>query len=682
MKVPRKSYLFHIIIVLFISIQSFADKPPIKFGKVGTDLLEMTEYANDTNASAVILCDYGKTYFEYVDKKGFQMHFDRLIRVKILDKKGYDWADWSIPLWKDGSMVEKVAQLKAITFNLENGKVIKDKLGNDGKFTEKVHDRLELLKFILPNVLVGSVLDIQYSVISPFYYNLQDWYFQYDIPVVWSEYIVEIPEYFSYVKNMKGYLALSINERGTKPGRIEINEMVRSESMGRGSAVRSDMSRYTKEYINETERFVAENVPAFIIEEPLTTKENYISMIEFELASYHPPYGTVTKYSSTWESINKQLMLSDNFGGRLNGGGFLKDGAEAISLSNESAHDKMIAAYSLIHSHMNWNGYSRKYTDQSLRTAYKEKSGSEVEINLMLIVLLRELGIQADPVMLSTRSHGMIRPTFPTLSGFNYVIARAVVDEKEYLLDASYPYLPGGMLPKKALNGRGRLISKNHTDWVDLTPSLSYKVLNMYTLELNENSEFVGEIQTSDKGYAALSARNTLGSYDSEDKYIEDLEDNHEGLVVDSFAFENRNEWYKNMKEKYTIRIKDKAVEAGNLLYFNPMFYEGMEENPFKLEERLYPVEYAYKKDMTYMLNFTIPEGYKLEEKPGNEIVSLPGNAAKFTYQISVMGNRIQLMSKYSINKLIYPSADYVNLKEFFNHIVAKHAEQIVLIKE
>ena len=681
MKDLPKSYV-PFIIILFISFQSFGQKPPIKFGKINTDLLEMTEYENDTNASAVILCDYGRTYFEYVDKKGFQMHFDRMVRVKILEKDGYEWADWTIPLWKDGSMEEKVSQLKAITFNLSNGKVIKDKLGNEGRFTEKVNDRLELLKFTMPNVLVGSVLEIEYSVISPFYYNLQDWYFQYDIPVAWSEYVVEIPEYFNYVKNMKGYLALSIDERDTKPGRIEINEMVRSQSMGSGSAVRSDMNRYAKDYIIEKERFVAENVPAFIIEEPLTTKENYISMLEFELASYNPPYGAVTKYSSTWESINKQLMQSDNFGGRLNSGGFLKDVVESIDLSNESENDKLIAAYSFIHSHMAWNGSTRKYTDQSLRSAFKEKSGSEVEINMMLVVLLRELGIQADPVMLSTRSHGMVRPTYPTLSGFNYVIARAIVDEKEYLMDASYPYLPAGMLPKKALNGKGRLISKNHTDWVDLTPSQSYKMLTMYTLELDKNGEFIGSIQSSDKGYAALSGRNKLGSYDSEEKFVDDLQDNYEGLSVDSFAFENRGQWYKDLKEKYTVRIKDKAVEAGNLLYFNPMFFEAMEENPFKLEERLYPVEYAYKKEITYMLNFTIPQGYKLEEKPENEVVSLPDNAAKFTYRISVMGNRIQVMSKYSVNKLIYTSEDYGFLKEFFNHIVTKHSEQIVLIKE
>lgn len=682
MKDIQKSFLFPYIFIFLFSFQSIGQKPPIKFGKVNMELLKMTEYPNDTNASAVILCDYGRTYFEYVDGKGFQMHFDRVVRVKILDKKGYDWADWTIPLWKDGTTEEKLAQLKAITFNLKDGKIVKNKLDNDGKFTEEAHNQLDLLKFTMPNVLVGSVLDVAYSVISPFYYNLQDWYFQYDIPVVWSEYNVEIPEYFFYSTNMKGYLSLHLNERGTKSGRIEINEMVRSQSMGSGSAVRSDMNRYTKDYMINEQRFVAKDIPAFIIEEPLTTKENYVSMLEFELSSYKPPYGTVTKYSSTWESINKQLMLSENFGKRLTGGGFLKDIVESINSSHESNYDKMVAAYSFIHSHMTWNGYSRRFTDESLRTAFKEKSGSEVEINLMLAVLLNNLEIQAYPVMLSTRGHGIIRPTYPTLSGFNYVIVKAIIDEKNYLMDASYPYLPCGMLPKKALNGQGRLISKKHTEWVDLTPAKSYKVLTMYTLELNENGEFYGDIQTLDKGYAALNGRAVLGDYDSEEKYIEDLQDDYEGLLVESFEFVNRNDWYKDLKEKYIIKITDNAIEAGDLLYFNPMFYEGMEENPFKLEERLYPVEYAYKKDFTYMLNFTIPEGYRLEEKPEDEVVVLPDNAAKFTYRISVMSNMIQVMSKYSINKLIYPSEDYEYLKEFFNHIVAKHAEQIVLIKE
>jgi hypothetical protein len=684
MKELLKSFLLPFVLILLSLFQSIAQKPPIKFGKVDMELLKMTEYPNDTNAAAVILCDYGRTYFEYVEEKGFQMHFDRVVRVKVLGKEGYDWADWAIPLWKDGSQQEKVKHLKAITFNLEDGKIIKDKLDNGGKFTEEVHKQLELLKFTMPNVLVGSVLDIEYSVVSPFYYNLQDWYFQYNIPVVWSEYIVETPEYFSYVKNMKGYLSLSINERETKPGRIEINKLVRNDkqSLSSGVTTQSRVNRYTKDYLINKERFVAKDIPAFIIEEPLTTKENYISMIEFELASYNPPYGTITKYSSTWESINKQLMRSEDFGGRLSGGGFLKDIVESINLANETKYDKMVAAYSFIHSHMNWNGFSRKYTNMSLRSAYNDKNGSEVEINMMLIVLLRKLDIQADPVLLSTRSHGVIRSTYPTLSGFNYVVAKAIIDEKDYLMDASYPYLPSGMLPEKALNGQGRLISKDYTDWVDLTPEKSYKVVNMYTLELNDEGVFIGNIQTSDKGYAALNARKTLGKYDSEDEYIEYLQDNYQGLSVKSYEFTDREDFNKDMKEKYTVEISDKAIEAGNLLYFNPMFYEAMEENPFKLAERLYPVEYAFKRDMTYMLNIIIPEGYKLEEKPEDEAVSLPDNAAKFTYRISVMGNRVQVISKYSINKLIYPSEDYAYLKEFFNHIVAKQAEQIVLIKE
>src|SRR5688572_27416478 len=124
-----------IVFLLFLPLTVLAQKPPIKFGDVPIENLKMLTYEKDTSASAVILADYGESIIQYDQNDGFILHFERLRRIKILSKDGLDYANFSIPLYHDGGESEKLAGLKAVTYNLENGKVQETKLKNDGIFT-------------------------------------------------------------------------------------------------------------------------------------------------------------------------------------------------------------------------------------------------------------------------------------------------------------------------------------------------------------------------------------------------------------------------------------------------------------------------------------------------------------------------------------------------------------------
>jgi hypothetical protein len=64
---------------------------------------------------------------------------------------------------------------------------------------------------------------------------------------------------------------------------------------------------------------------------------------------------------------------------------------------------------------------------------------------------------------------------------------------------------------------------------------------------------------------------------------------------------------------------------------------------------------------------------------PGSVIRKLPDNAAFFSFQVSRSGNFIQLSYKFGINKIVYTNAEYADIKTFFNEIVSKHAEPVVL---
>ena len=195
--------------ILHITLSLAAEPPKVKFGKISQEELEMNYSSLDSSANAVVLADFGDTRIDYVSNSGFQLVFTRHRRIKIFNSTGYDWADVMVPLYHDGGDRESISQIKGYTYNLEDGKVVKTKLKNEGKFTEEYDENHQIHKFTLPNVKEGSVIEYTYRITSDFIFNLQDWRFQSSIPTIWSEYKVEIPEYFFYKPLSQGYYPFS-----------------------------------------------------------------------------------------------------------------------------------------------------------------------------------------------------------------------------------------------------------------------------------------------------------------------------------------------------------------------------------------------------------------------------------------------------------------------------------------
>ncbi|MCD4680220.1 MAG: DUF3857 domain-containing protein [Bacteroidales bacterium] len=674
----KKSYLLSVLLLILITLLSFAQKVPIKFGKIDIEDLKMSVYEKDTSEVANVLCDYGNLYFIYSDQYGFQYKFDRIIRIKIFKKGGYKYADFEIPLYHKGNNQEKITSLKAFTYNIENGKVVKDKLAKNAVYTEKTSKYRDKQKFTMPNVKEGSIIEIQYSIKSDYLFNLRKWKFQNTIPVKWSEYRVRIPEYYYYKQLFTGYEPLIINEKSTIPEKFTYSRSVEqlNTTVKSTNTVLSSFESNSNVY-----RWAAKDVPAFKKESHITSVKNYITYIGFELSTTKYPNSTMKFYSKTWESINTTLLESENFGIRLNRTKFIEDDVEKISSNYNSEFDKMIAVYDFVKTNLKWNDHNRVFADKSLKKTYDDRAGSSSEINLFLTMMLREVGLSANPIILSTRKNGIIHPLYPSTNKLNYVISYVKINDNEYLLDATEKNCPYYLIPQRCLNGKGRIISEKFTDWIDLTPKRSHKYIVNSDFKINDKFELTGKISTVKYDYAALEFRNNLEKETNIDKYVEKLMEKNQGLEIDSFNISQIDSINLPVKEEYNVVISDKIELAGDLIIFNPMLYDKLIENPFKLEEREYPIDFAYPREKTYILNFYIPDGYILEEKPQDLEISLPDNAAIFNFNIKKDGRLIQVTSMVNINKTMFVQYEYQDLKKFYTRIIEKHAEQIVLKK-
>jgi hypothetical protein len=664
------------LVLLLLPAISIAQKPPIKFGDITVEELKMTKYDKDSSASAVILADYGETIIQYSQNEGFQLKFERVKRIKILTKDGLDYANFSIQLYHDGADGEKVSGLKAVTYNLDNGKIVETKAKGDAIFKEKFDDNLDLTKVTLPNVREGSIVEITYIILSDFIFNFQDWEFQSTIPTVMSEYRARIPEYFNYDKFMQGYIKLSINEASKSPASISITTKERSE----GVQVQTTFSTEKINYDESRFRWAAVNVPAFKAEPFITTPRDYISKINFELAYTQYPSQPIKRYMGSWEDINKLYAESADFGDQVSGNAFLKRTVEEITAGMVEPEEKIAAIGTYIKQNISWDETSWKFISKTLKKVLEDKKGNSAEVNLLFASMLDKAGISTFPVLISTRDHGFIREETPISSQFNYVVVLAMAGEKSFLLDATEKLLPTGVLPERCLNGKGFVVSKGGYKWIPLQSSARSKVVVNADLEITKEMDLAGKLQIDRGGYEGLAGRKRYFSRD-EAEYVKNFVGSR-SWQISKTEITNTKEIQQPLKETYELVMNEQMTSAGDQIYLNPLFLYRIEENPFKLENREYPVDFGSPFERVYMCRIKVPEGYQVDELPKPKVLALPENAGRYTYSITQAGNIINVVSNFQINRSIFSQVEYPNLREFYNQVVAKQDEQVVLKKK
>ncbi len=645
----------------------------IKFGKVDEAELAMKTYEQDTSAAAVVLSDVGYSYFIY--SKGFKIVFERHTRIKILKKSGYDAANIAVPYYQRNAKRETVSSIKGFTYNLEGGKVSKDKLESKAMFEEQTGENWYAKKFTMPNVKEGSVVEYSYTITSDFLYNLREWEFQTAIPVAYSEYKVRIPEYFNYKLEQQGYLPFDVSTTTRGQDHFTVTwsaEITPGLNGGRTSGGSTQVDAQ-----NITYNWAVKNAPALRPEKYITTIRDYQSKVDFELETVRFPGEKIQTMTGNWEQVTKEMLESENFGLQLNRKGFFKNEVAAVVAKYSKPEERMAAIHDLVKKSVKWNSKYGIYTTNSLKKTFESHGGSAADINLLLTSMLKEAGIDAAPVLISTREHGRASYGSPMLNKFNYVIAHAAIDGKEYLLDATDPLLAPGMLPVRCLNGQGRLMKLSDQRWVGLVPAGRYTKVFNGKLAIDEKGEMTGTANESNGGYNALYLRQTILE-EGEEKYKERIEKEIGNFKVEKPVLQNLNELGSELNISYNMSASGNG-QVNSVLYINPMLGHGEKENPFKLEERLYPVDFAVPIDETYLCSITIPEGYEVEESPKGAVIALPDNGGRFMYVIQKEGNTIQIMSKINIAKPVFFAQEYGYLKEFYDQIVGKHAEQIVL---
>lgn len=628
------------------------------FGKVDMADLQLAKCDFEPDANAEVLFDKGRVYFDQV----FNLVFERHRRIKIFNDNGRSEANIKIEYY-GGARFEMISGLQAQTINIVDGKPVITKLDKKLIYTKNIDKVRDEITFTLPEIKAGSVIEYKYTITTESYGNFPNWEFQDKMPVRYSEFDTEIPDMLYYREYPRITQQLTKNTKATESGAV--------------SSGTNNLSFYI-----EKEQRGMSNIHSLSDEPYMSSYADNVQNLVFQLISVKPIRGVARTYSDTWAKVGGALEDYDEFGGqlkkKLNGEEAIINKAKALKTDDA----KIAYVFGEVKNAMKWNNIDRWYTNDGTYKAWEAKTGNSAEINLILYHLLKQSGVEAYPMVVSTREHGKVQAFHTSLSQFNRAVVYVPVDSaKYYVLDATGKYNLYSEIPAELLNSSGLYIDKaeNIYDIVYLKRDASVRQVVLINAEIKSDGKLDGTVQINSPGYSKIAATKRYKT-DGEKKNIDYLRDGDNNLKISSITFDNMEVDTLPLTQKINFNLELSGSDE-TYIYLTPNLFTSLKSNPFLNENRLTDIDFNYLR--AYSINglYKMPVGYKVDALPQSGSIVMPDKSIVFKRIVAEQEGSIIVRYNIDFKKQLYSKADYVDFHEFMKKMIDMLNEKVVLKK-
>lgn len=667
------------VLLLLVPFTAFCQQPVIpEFGKIDKADLELTSCSFDTGAVAFKLLDYGKVRFEKSKNLGFddfrakpfgvannntiqlfRIATERRVRIKVLKPEGIGYTTITIPFFTGEEQINKVT---ANTYNLNpDGSIEVTKVGKDGIVTQKMTQNRSQLTITFPNVKVGSVVEYKLMMDTENEYYIRNWYFQsIGMPTRLSYYDIDVPLTYGYGEEA---------------------------FVNHPSAVKTTKQfKYTHDGTNV-------NMPP--IEVPFANRVTYlqnISGIKREPYSGAPwdymqriYYHTVVKGDgganaalTAWRSMAN--MLSEKGGYDENVMADLK-GSEALlqkARQQVDTADKIKTIYDFVRDNFTCTLDGDVFPNEGAEKVWQKRSGSNADINLILVNLLQKAGINALLFMGTTYNNGIVALNYPSHKQFNALLAYIPTAKRYYLLNAANKEDVYYLVPWYMLGTKGLLVNGDESVFLDMADNGQlYKQDVNVDIVMDANGQATGTALIKSDGYAKAPRVNAL--LRNKEKFVADYL-SQPGVTIESLVVKNETDDAQPLEQNFHFSVP--VTNSGALYSIGTNWFTGLGKNPFTDNERSTGVEFRYRQTYNLNVNITVPDGYVLEELPKDMNFSMPENAIAASRVVTAAGKKAQLKVTVQYNKPYISTKDYEYLMDFYKKLVSLLGEQVVAKKK
>ena len=628
--------LLSFLLVVFTCVVQAQSFPT--FGIPSQWELKMNTCEFDPEADAIVLLHDAVTSYDDENRLITNYH----VRLKILRENGLRYADVAIPYYSENNF-EIIYNLEGVVIKPnENGIVEKYELDKKSIFNEKTTERIGQVKFTYPNIAVGSIIEYKYTSVMKNFSALEDWYFQREIPVLKSRYLLNVlpSAEFTYVVHTIPGFNVQVNNQ---PGVVS---------------------------------FQLDNIAALGKEPYMDSRKDYLQRVEFQLAAYGNSTFSRRKYMNTWRDVVNEMLGNSSLGAQV--GKSLQGTGEFLKgIATAEPFEKMQKVYDYVQSHFTWNGETSRFS-RGIKDAWSKKTGSTADINLSLATLLKDAGLDAAPILVSERHNGKVNPKIPFVDQFNTVMVQVIVNDRQYILDGSDRYAPVNLVPAALLNTYALPIKKKNTSLIEIKDEsvLAREDINIY-LKMSRDS-ITGKALFSFRDYARVERLHEFAGDNNEfisQHYRQPLGNGNllnfetENESVDSLAFIN--------KFDFNIPVRS----SGNMYFVDLDIFSGLKTNPFLAKKRFSDINFGSRRQMVANLHVDLPDGINLEELPKNIRLVSSDRSLSFTREVFTDNGKLLVRFRFETAQSLYSAGYYTNIQSFYKKMADALNEQLVLKK-
>ncbi|MGB5983596.1 MAG: DUF3858 domain-containing protein [Nonlabens sp.] len=662
--------------VVFFAISLLLNAQSNDFRPVRARDFSKTPLSNEQDYDALVLFRKHYSYFSS-NHQDFSNNTIVHERILINNDDGLRYATQMISLYKGEKDSDKVTDITGTTYNLVNNEIITTELDESSIFYEKRNDHRNRVKFTMPAAGKGSIIDFYYKIVSPFIY-IRDIPIQYDIPIDHLDLDVRLSRSIVYnvAFNPEAFYKLGFSEeikddflknlKDFEPPSTEKNELLDLSSILTAK--------------NRTVSVKTGAIPSYKNEKGSGGKNRYRAKLMFEVAATGDGYGRYKYYASDWEAVSSSIMKSQYFGAHLNSSGFFKSDLKTAVDDNLEEREKALAVFRFLTNRVKWNGNAGKFIDEGAKAAYQKGSGNAAELNLLLVNMLRESGLDAYPVLTGTQYADT--PVFPTRDGFNYVITQVKIGSEDFLLDATEPLATFNVLPERIAQWKGRVImSEKKSKWINLERKIPSKVKDVIKIDFNQDLSANFSTERSLTHFAAYQTRKELTSAD-EQSIKNNLLVKVTGVEVKDYEITNLNSTEVPLNVNINGVLKGGWDLINDNFYIVPLSYLAMTSNPYSDNIRKQPFFLPYPIDQTKEVNLKVPEDYHLKSLPEPLQISFNDDEGTYTYSIFEEDGFIKTKSELKLLFSKILPENYQEFKSFMNTIRDKEADRVIFTKK
>ena len=614
--------------------------------------LAFKDVPGDPGAAAVQL--YFADYRDDDAKSQFFYH-----RIKILNDAGRKYADVEVPIQPFFHFVD----LKARTIHPDGSIVEFSGKPFEKEIVKTADVRFVAETFTMPAVTVGSIIEFKYRYEwGQRTYN-SDWEVQHDLYTV--------KERFS----LKGYSGglVTKNARygeGTRLSYLVYGD-VPAPTRGKGGAIELEL----------------EKVPAFKPEEYAPPAEDLKPMVRFFYGGFEvkSPEAFWREYGHDWYGESERFIGNNDA---------VRNAANQAIAGEPDPEKKLRKLYALAQKTRNLSFERTRTREEEKKEELKPNEnaadvlergyGTHNDIARLFVALARAAGFDAQVVRAPNRQTYFFKLKYLSQRQLSSEITVVNFNGHEVYLDPGTSFCPFGLVRWLHTGDQGLRLEKGGGTFVSIPPALADQtpIRRIARGKLEADGSLKGTVELEFRGNAALEHRLHAINQDDAGRR-KDLEDEaREWLPQGSVLSLDRVEGWEAAEDPlrvlYKVEIANVAQAAGKrLLVPATLFRTTRQREAFEHSERKYAVYFPFAYQELDNVILQIPDGYAPESVPAATDTKL--TSTRFITSRSIAGQQFVSKRALVVNGIMFPVAQYPELKGFFDKVLAADQEQLVL---